>query len=469
MGEHRKLGFDVWRPKYSAMRARGTDRGVWLAWGLGVVACGGQVARLDGDGADGGGGAAAGGAASTAADPAGGRGTANSAGSGSTGGSGGTSSQNRQVDEWCMPCPALDEEAPSSQCVVWQTACSRPLEVNVLLVIDRSATMGATTAAGGSTKWQALIDGLAVALEERPELVELSVGLLLLPTPEVSAECGGEACCEVSTAGLDVELGPIARTAPEIVATLEATSPGGLTPTAAALELARSYFLEEGLLRLSGDGHVLLVTDGGPDCNPALMCGPEECSLNLDQACPTSDTDCCSLPSDRLRCVDHEATQALIADLAAHGIRTHVVGLPGAEPYADWLDGFAEAGGTYTDSSGDRAFIEVLEGDEGEVLASFFRDSLGPRRGNMSYSCRIKLDEMPPPGALSSIRVALDCEWLPRLESSAGAAGTHQHTDQPNWFVDESTSPPTIDFHSPYCEQVIWGVDRVDIAFPCPD
>ena len=83
-------------------------------------------------------------------------------------------------------------------------------------------------------------------------------------------------------------------------------------------------------------------------------------------------------------------------------------------------------------------------------------------------SCRLQLAYTPPSWAPYLVTVAIDCEPVPRDEPPmSGAGGVGQGTAE-NWTIDDSTSPPTLEFLGDYCERVRRGVDRVDIVVGCP-
>src|SRR6185295_5901965 len=92
-------------------------------------------------------------------------------------------------------------------------------------------------------------------------------------------------CCQMPLAPdltVPVEYG--ATAVAKIVAALGATSPGGGTPTAAALARAYDYYTTGAGAGLDGDKYVLLATDGGPNCNAALNCDadPSHCTINIE-------------------------------------------------------------------------------------------------------------------------------------------------------------------------------------------
>jgi hypothetical protein len=123
--------------------------------------------------------------------------------------------------------------------------------------------------------------------------------------------------------------------------------PYGGTPTAATLAA-----LGPGLSSIPGKTIVVLATDGGPNCNAGATCSLAECTENIE-GCVPGDTccadavNCCAPggPAGPSSCIDHAATVAAVAAIAASGTRVYVIGIPGSQPYASVLTDMAFAGG----------------------------------------------------------------------------------------------------------------------------
>src|SRR5690606_14762035 len=92
---------------------------------------------------------------------------------------------------------------------------------------------------------------------------------------------------------------------------------------------------------LKGDRFVLLATDGGPNCGPDNTCDADACTPNLDGQCPAGEGNCCE--GEGLYCLDDAAVIEKIEALAEAGVATFVIGIPGTEQYASYLDDFAIA------------------------------------------------------------------------------------------------------------------------------
>jgi hypothetical protein len=124
-------------------------------------------------------------------------------------------------------------------------------------------------------------------------------------------------------------------------------TPRGGTPTAATLSA-----LGPVLSALPGKTLVVLATDGGPNCNAGASCSLAECTENIEgctpgDTCCAASVNCCAPggPAGPSNCIDHAATVAAVAAIAASGIRVYVVGIPGSRPYANVLTDMAFAGG----------------------------------------------------------------------------------------------------------------------------
>jgi hypothetical protein len=259
---------------------------------------------------------------------------------------------------------------------------------------------------------------------------------------------------------MNVPVGPAQQTTSLILDTLLSTTPAGSTPTAAALARARDYFatgagsvLGVGALRM-----VLLLTDGGPSCNPALTCECEACTSTTDpQACDGEHNPCLNHPQ---ACLDDHETLLRIEELRSVGVATLVVGLPGTEPYADQLDEFAAAGASPKPRT--RRHYAISEAGGAEQLAAVLTEAIALHnqlgRGRVG-GCDIDLSSLPfTPN--DDLYVAVDCEFIPRRGSD----------DNQNWesYVDAAGNQDRIELLGPVCERLQEeGADRIDVAM-CP-
>jgi hypothetical protein len=125
-----------------------------------------------------------------------------------------------------------------------------------------------------------------------------------------------------------------------------------------------------------------------------------------------------------------------------------VVGIPGTEAYASYLDDFATAGGiTSPDDTHKYYAVEATGGVE--ALAQTFTDITT----HLVRSCEVDLSEEPP--NLDLVNVAVDCEVVP-WEEGAG------------WEIpaDDAT---TLLLKGNACNYVeSEGAGRVDVVYGCP-
>ena len=145
------------------------------------------------------------------------------------------------------PCEEIVGLA-SSECAA-QSQESQSLEVNILLVMDKSGSMEDVPAGYNMTKWEALEQALGDALTGVQDAI--SFGLEFFPTSAtpgspIPPQCGDvDRCCEMPGGSeMNVNIGPGAETVPEIVSALDLSDPAGGTPTSAALARAYTYFFE---------------------------------------------------------------------------------------------------------------------------------------------------------------------------------------------------------------------------------
>ncbi|MBE2250416.1 MAG: hypothetical protein IAE78_12810 [Myxococcus sp.] len=224
-------------------------------------------------------------------------------------------------------------------CLVASAALAQPCtELPILFIVqDKSGSMAGAPSGGAATasnpsKW-------SIASQVVPQMAaqfanRFRYGVMMYPGASTSFAC---------TTGSVVQSVP--GTAAQVTAAFSASGPGGGTPSAASLSAARSYLQT---LSTTAPIHVLLITDGMPNCNLAL--DPATCATTTAGCLNTSTcagSSCCGLGAKD--CLDDQGTVAAATALRALGIKTWVVGfdqaLTGGNNKAV-LDAVAAAGGT---------------------------------------------------------------------------------------------------------------------------
>ena len=145
------------------------------------------------------------------------------------------------------------------------------------------------------------------------------------------------------------------------------TSPGGSTPTAAALLRAFNYFVRNP--DRARARYLVLATDGGPNCNAALDAATCVC-VGGGMGGPFGGGVSCRRDGDGRRCLDRERTVSEIAQLASNpvaSVPTFVIGLADeTDPnYAATLTAMAVAGGRpYVPASGVPTYYNVERAED---------------------------------------------------------------------------------------------------------
>jgi hypothetical protein len=257
----------------------------------------------------------------------------------------------------------------------------------VMFVIDRSGSMHQKLSTGQDTKWALLSSGLAATLPPVDE--SMQIGALLFPSGHGT---GFSLSCDVvAVANLLPETGHV----PALLQLMQDNSPGGATPTAAAVAVASEILL--GVHAASSARALVLATDGGPNCNGDL--DPATCQ------CATEGAMCKGQPK---MCLDTERTAAAISDALDHGVPTYVIGIhdPGEQKLGAVLNTLADAGGRPKAGGGDHYYAASSAPELNDALTAI-RDQVG----HCTY-----LTTSIPDGA-GSITVTLDGQPLPYDET----------------------------------------------------
>jgi hypothetical protein len=303
----------------------------------------------------------------------------------------------------------------------------------IVLVVDRSGSM-AEPGADGTPKWTALRSALRAVLPRVQDTV--AAGLMLFPdvvdpnTQDVPSACVVPA---------DLAVAPAFDDASAVLLALDHATPAGATPTADALRAAAAYF--DASPDAEGRRYLVLATDGGPNCNPALPRATCRCTGTATQCANPAN------PYGAYNCLDDARTVATLRDLAARGIHTFVIGLTGSESYADVLNAMAVAGGVPRASS--PSYYSAATATQ---LAAAF--------GTVTSSvadCRFTLDEAPPDPDMVDVRLGAQ---------SLGRDPRHQN----GWDWAEGSMDREIVFYGATCDAVraAGGGDSLVAAFGCP-
>lgn len=332
---------------------------------------------------------------------------------------------------------------------------ANPPLVNVLLVVDKSLSMDDKPTGFAISKWAALRAALASTLEQTKD--KISYGLDLYPYSGKSGGALADSCQMPSTTSpVIVPVQGGAKSAPLILAALDANLPSGATPTALALERAYTYFTTGAGKGLSGERYVLLATDGGPNCNAALTCAADACTVNMDGKCPDN-LNCCDPKVDKLgasNCLDQDASVAQVTQLLAKAnVKTIVVGIPGTEAYVDTLNALAaESGVTNPDAPPDYFAVSAKSGAAG------LAEALGHITTGLVKSCELHLEEEPPDR--DHLFVVIDGVSIPR-------------NDPDGWAIpdpDPAHTPPVIEIAGATCEKLkAEGAEYINVSYGCPD
>jgi hypothetical protein len=219
-------------------------------------------------------------------------------------------------------------------------------DINILFVIDRSGSMNcnlppitesraceqlaAPVDAGQPTKWGVMTGVLSAALERivPPSGIHVRAGLSYFSTND---RCGANSAPLVQIADADAaQIGLLRQT-------LSQGIPAGATPIVGATILAYKHLHEQS--PFTGEGHVILLTDGADSCGP--------------------DYDAAVGPGDHVAdLIMNQAPKAL-----GVGIRTWVIGAPGSEPARGMLSRLAVSGGTQRAEQCDASSPDPAVGD----------------------------------------------------------------------------------------------------------
>ena len=336
--------------------------------------------------------------------------------------------------------------------------------VNMLIVLDESGSMSASPTSGAASKWDIMKNALNTALTAVEN--DINFGLLLFPylpggissTDNTQADNCAVPNDPAAAVNVPIATGPTGLQ--NVLDKVASQAPGGGTPTAAALAEAYKYFVTGDGRNLSGSKWVLLATDGGPNCNAGLTCTKDTCTQNLDLNCGdhTANTtiNCCD--GAGYICLDDTSVTNQIAQLAAAGINTFVIGVPGSEPYSAALNNFAIAGGKPNpDPNGLEKYYAISATSAQQDLVKAFGDITT----QLVRTCDIELSETPKDNAL--VNVAIDCvPWKSVPTGSPADAGVD------GYYIDNTKEPAHLKLVGAPCNNIMTnGANKIDVIEGC--
>lgn len=297
---------------------------------------------------------------------------------------------------------------------MWEECHDREFDVSrgrpdVLILLDRSNSM--CPASSGDPSY---LSNAKRAVEKIVEdwQYQITFGFTYYPS-RLCVPMSGFLCTPTTSMHVDVER----DNATAIMTALDGTDCCGGTPIAESLDFVRRYYedLDDGHAH-----HVLLVTDGAPNCNAGLNRMTCVCTYNPDEGCVDDD--------DSLNCLDDTRTVTAAAECFAAGVPVHVLGL--AEAALEWswvMDDIAEAGGTEHAVLAEEAWAiaEAMDSIAGDVAP-----------------CRFEL----VPGEVA------DPEAVYFLVDGVEIARDPTHTDGWDWV-----NAWTVDFYGPACDRIVEG------------
>jgi len=184
---------------------------------------------------------------------------------------------------------------------------------DLFVVLDRSGSMGDAPMNGGApSKWDACATSIKQVVQATQD--EVRWGLMFFPTDNL---------CSVDNIAVPVQ----AQAYAPIAAAIDATFPNGTTPTWKAIEAAEAH-LES--LTDGNPKYIILATDGIPNCTalPNCDCPPGWFDNGANQCQLTGGGIYDYYTCDFVGGNSINKTYQTIAQTAARGIHTFVVGLP---------------------------------------------------------------------------------------------------------------------------------------------
>ncbi len=219
-----------------------------------------------------------------------------------------------------------------------------PAQAEIVFLMDRSGSMdfgidGKPSTGLNPSRWNQLADALSPVLSSIEGTVQM--GAKFFPEPFNGGGDPESACLVESTIDVPLAL----NNAKAISSIFQSSSPGGGTPTAAAVKAGASILTSTDTRAVTR--FMVLATDGAPNCAPDGK-DPNTC------VCTAVTQNQCKMSGDAFSCLDGNATVKAIADvLATQMVPTFVIGLGEQErpEFTTVLDQMAIAGGRPRDTA----------------------------------------------------------------------------------------------------------------------
>lgn len=330
--------------------------------------------------------------------------------------------------------PRIDREVPVDRvfpdvpppdvCVPGTYALPRA-ESRALLLLDESQSMGWSLSGeptGTPTRWSIVRNALGEGLPRYSGRV--SFGLWVFPGDNSNA-------CGANTAPTLV---PARDNVSAILRHMDTHGPNGLTPTRAALSAITAWIPTQPLAQRVRS--IVLVTDGGPNCNAGLSILSCRCSVSTSASCGSAQL-----------CLDDTATLEQFTALASLGVATYVLGIDGdRDPtLVEVLNRMAVAGGhPRPDPTGTRYFSIQRPSDLTAAL-----DTIRPDVADCDRNAPFRFRD-------DAVRVELDGMLLTRDPS---------HARGWDWADDRST---LLRLYGDACLRSTVGEGTVTLRAVCP-
>lgn len=326
----------------------------------------------------------------------------------------------------------IDAFVPPDTCVP-RVIDVEPITAEVMFVLDRSTSMGwALTGPGGPgpSRWSILVDTLRSELPRYDSTSDM--GLLLFPAGD-----GGASFCAISP---EPQLAPRPDNSAAMLGIVTSTGPGGRTPTAEALEVARRWFAthpDPSRVRAA-----VLATDGAPNCNDSL--DGRTCPCTGGAGLPTGG----SCRTDSALCLDDRRSIEVLEGLAGDGVPTYVIGIDGDPDPAlsAVLSSLAAAGGRPNPLDPARGYYSVRRPED--LGAAFSRIQMSIER------CSFAVASPVPPGREPILTVD-------------GAVVPHDPTRTEGWEWS-ADAEQTLELFGSACARVQDGMHALDLTISCP-